>query len=148
MSVFRELEYEIAQDCEANGIGVFSPADPTTRTIFISDIPDDSDADGNPLYPEVLLIVPVPSPPPHEYIDTEYPVLDFWSRSPHSDRSKALLRQVFDLYHRRNAFTTTNWRIYNSHALGNIVDVDRDAEGGKLYRLSVQFRCRNLTHIS
>lgn len=140
MSVFREIEYEIAQDLEAHGIGIFSPANPDNRTIFVGEMPDEAT--------EGIVLLPVPSPPPHQYIDTEYPIIDFWARSPHSDRAKALLRLVNETYHRRYGYSTTNWHIYFSRSLGSIVDVDRDAEAGKLYRLSVQFLCRNLNHVS
>lgn len=140
MTAFRELEYEVAIDMHNHGIGVFSTADPTSRTIYIGELPQDNT--------EGIMLVTVPSPPPHQYIDTEYQIIDFWSRSPHTDRSKALLRQVFDTYHRRAQWTTDHWLIDFSQALGNIVDVDRDRNGGKLYRLSIQFISRNLTHVS
>lgn len=150
MSVFRELEYEIAQDLETHGIGIFSPADPSNRTIFIGELPDSVESTAGVEVPitDAILLIPVPSPGPHQYIDTEYPIIDFWARSPHSDRAKALLRQVFETYHRRAGYSTVNWHIYFSRALGTIVDVDRDSEAGKLFRLSVQFLCRNLNHVS
>lgn len=137
---FKELEYEIAIDMHNRGIGVFNTATPASRTIFIGEIPDD--------VVEGFILIPVPSPPPHQYIDTEYPVIDFWARSPHTDRAKDMLRDVFEAYHRRYDITTANWRIYFCQALGTIVDVDRDANAGKLFRLSVQFICRNLNHVS
>jgi hypothetical protein len=140
MTAFRELEYEVAIDMANHGLGVFSTATPSARTIFIGELPQDTT--------EGIMLLAVQSPPPHKYIDTEYQIIDFWSRSPHADRSKLLLRQVFDLYHRRAQWTTDNWLIDFSHALGNITDVDRDINGGKLYRLSVQFISRNLTHVS
>lgn len=140
MSVFRELIYEIAQDCERRGVGTFSPADPANRNIFIGQFPQDVQ--------EGILLLPVNSPNPHQYIDTEYPIIDFWARAPHTDRATALLRSVYNAYHRNGGFSTTNWRIYFSQSLGTIVDVDRDAESGKLMRLSVQFLCRNLNNLS
>lgn len=151
MSLFRELEFEIAQDAQNHGLGIFATSNPALRTIFVGEMPDsvlDPNTQLQVSIPEAIMLIPVPSPPPHQYIDTEYPVIDFWARSPHSDRAKALLRLVYELYHRRGGYATPNWTIYNSMALGNIVDVDRDTEAGKLFRLSVQFRCRNLSHIS
>lgn len=147
---YRELEVEIAQDMQNAGLGIFATTDPTLRTIFIGEMPDSvEDASGTPVpIVEGIILIPVPSPPPHQYIDTEYPVIDFWARSPHSDRAKALLRAVDERYHRRAGYSTTNWHIYFSRSLGTIVDVDRDSNAGKLFRLSVQFLCRNLTHVS
>lgn len=136
----QRLAKEIAEMLDAAGIGVYSTSDPTQRNIFTGLLPDD--------VAEGLMIIESASPPPHEYIDHEYPVLDFWARSDSTDRAHTLLEQVYGLLHRRNGYQTTNWYIYNSSALGAIVDVDRDREAGKLYRLSVQFTCRNLNNVS
>ena len=131
---------EIAEYLDANSIGVYSTTDPTTRTIFTGKLPAG--------VAEGINIVESASPPPHEYIDHEYPVLDFWARSDEPDRAHYLLEQVYNLLHRHLGFSTANWYIYNSSALGAIVDVDEDREAGKLYRLSVQFICRNLNNVS
>jgi hypothetical protein len=136
----QRLAKEIAEMLDAAGIGVYSTSDPTLRTIFTGKFPS-TVADG-------INVVESLGPPPHEYIDHEYPVLDFWSRSDDADRAHTLLEQVQGLFHRRNGYSTTNWYIYNSAALGAIVDVDEDREAGKLYRLSIQFICRNLNNVS
>lgn len=137
--VNRSLTAEIAQLCHTFGIGVFGGTE-ATRTIFVGTLPETAH--------EAIWLVDVPSPAPHQYIDTEYQVIDFWARSPHTDRSKALLQMVFDNLHRRHHYTTANWSIHFSQALGSIQDVDRDSEGGKLFRLSIQFICRNLNNVS
>lgn len=134
------LAREIAAYLESRGCGVFLTATPEDRTIFVGEWPADV-VDG-------LLLLDVPSPPPHQYIDTEYPVIDFWARSPYTDLAYAKLEAVFEILHRNYAYQTGNWLIHFSRALGNISDVDRDIEGGKLLRLSVQFICRNLNHVS
>lgn len=133
------LAKEIAQLCENLQIGVFS-GPPSTRTIWVGELPDDAT--------EAIWIVEAPSPPPHNYIDTEYIVLDFWARSPKTDRAHALMELVFNNFHRRYHYDTANWHIAFSRALGSIVDADRDREGGKLFRLSVQFISRNLNNVS
>lgn len=135
----RMLTREIAELCENFQIGTFAGS-PTTRTIFVGELPEDAT--------EAIFIVEAPSPPPHQYVDTEYTVLDFWARSPKTDRAHALLEMVFNNFHRRYHYDTANWHIAFSQALGSIVDVDRDRESGKLYRLSVQFICRNLNNHS
>ena len=137
--VSKMLVKEIAELCENFQIGKFS-GDGTDRTIWIGDLPETAT--------EAIWLVDSPSPAPHVYIDTEYSVIEFWSRSPHADRAKALLELVYNNFHRRYHYDTANWHVSFSKALGGIVDVDRDAEGGKLYRLSVQFICRNLNNLS
>lgn len=135
-----ELIYEIAQRLGTAGIGVFNTTDPTTRTIYIEDMPED--------LVEGLMLVSAVSPPPEEYIDTEYIVIDFWARSPHNDRATALLRQVYNHLHRSYDFDTANWHVYWVRSLGSITDASRDQESSKLKRLSVQFICRNLNNES
>lgn len=134
------LAREIAQLVHNAGIGVFSTATPADRTIYVGELPQD--------ITEGMFIIEVPSPPPHQYIDTEYPILDFWYRSPYTDLAHEKLEQVYALFHRKHHYTTANWSIALSRALGTIVDVDREQESGKLFRLSVQFICRNLNNIS
>lgn len=136
----RELIVEVAEDVANHGFGIFGTSNPDARTIFWGEMPA--------TVVEGLLLVDSPSPAPEYYIDTEYLVIDFWAKSPNSDRAKALLRDIFNAYNRRYNWDTTNWHIYFSKALGSIVDVDRDRQGGKLVRLSVQFICRNLNNVS
>lgn len=136
----KELEVELAIQLHNAGIGVYGTADESLRTLFIGEWPEK--------VIEGIMLIPVPTPPPHEYIDTEYKVIDFWARSPHTDRAKALLREVFEFYFRRAQFSTGNWYVSFAKILGDMVDADRDNENGKLYRLSVQFICRNLNHFS
>lgn len=137
MSMFAK---EVALEMEHRGLGVFTTDTPADRTIFVGE------ATETPA--EYLLLIPVPSPPPHIDIDTEYPIIDFWYRSPHSDRAYAMLETVLETLHRRHHYQIGNWWIELSRALGNIQDADRDLEGGKLFRLSIQFICRNLNHVS
>ena len=136
-----EIEAEIGKDLDNNVSGlVFGTSDDSQRNVYVGTFPDGKQ--------EGILILGSPSPAPHQYIDTEYLVVDFWSRSEHTERSKALLRSVYELYHRRYGYTLGDWYISFSRALGSIVDADRDANNGKLFRLSVQFICRNTTHTS
>jgi hypothetical protein len=138
--VDKRLVKEIAELCENFNIGVYATTDPTLRTIFTGELPENA--------VEAIWLVESPSPPPHNYIATEYTVIDFWSRSPKTARGHALLDLVYSNFHRRHHYQTANWDIEFSRALGNIVDVDRDSENGKLFRLSVQFICRNLNIVS
>lgn len=138
--VDRRLIKEIAQLCENFNIGVYAATDPADRTIFTGELPD--------FATEAIWLVESIGPPPHKYIGTEYIIIDFWARSAKTSRAHALLDLVQINFHRRYAYETANWHIAFSHAIGTIVDVDRDQENGKLFRLSVQFICRNLNIVS
>lgn len=128
------LEDEVADWLEQRGIGIVN------ETIFIGEIPAD--------VPAGLLLVPLDVIPPHKYIDTEYPVIEFYYRSAHTDEAKGKMREVYNLLHRRGNYPLVNWYVYFSRALGSISDRGRDVQGGKLIRLSVQFMCRNLNNNS
>lgn len=136
----QRLAKEIAALVHNQGIGIYGTSDPATRTIFTGEMPYD--------VTEGMFIIEVQSPPPHQYIDTEYPVLDFWYKSAYTDTAHEKLEQVYNFLHRRYHYDTANWHIAFSQALGTIVDVDTSLEGSKLYRLSVQFICRNLNNVS
>lgn len=136
----KRLVKEIAQLCENFQMGIYETASPTDRTIFTGEF-DDTTVEG-------LWLVEAPGPPPHSYIDTEYIIIDFWAMSPKTPRAHALLEMAQNNFHRRYNYETANWRIYFSQALGTIIDVDRSREGSKLFRLSVQFICRNLNNLS
>lgn len=138
--VSKRLVKEIAELCENMQMGIYSTADPTLRTIYTGQ-------DVEALVEGIWLVESI-SPPPHSYIDTEYTVIDFWARSPKTARAHALLELVYNNFHRRYHYDTANWHIAFSHALGSIVDMDRDRESGKLFRLSVQFICRNRNNLS
>lgn len=133
------LVAEIARYCQQLSMGQFDGAE-ANRTIWVGLLPDD--------VTEAIWLVESLSPPPHNYVDTEYTVIDFWAISPKTDRAHALLENVFNGLHRRYHYDTPNWHIAFSRALGSIVDVDRGQEASKLYRLSVQFICRNLNNLS
>lgn len=125
---------EIAQLMQQWGVGTVG------TDIFIGELPQG--------ITEGLLMIYAPSPNPHAYIDTEYVIIDFWYRAPGTSEALKKLRDIYNLLHRRHHYTTTNWLVEFSQAIGNINDVDRDREGGKLLRLSIQFICRNLNNVS
>lgn len=131
---------EVALDMQVAGLGIFATSTPASRNIFAGELPEG--------IAEGIYVLESPSPPPHQYIDTEYTVIDFWAVSAKTDRAHDLLERVFELYHRRYDWDTAHWHVFFSQALGSIVDVDRDQQRGKLFRLSIQFISRNLNHVS
>ena len=136
----KELADHLASDFDNRNFGVYDTSDDALRTIYYGEWGDDT-AEG-------LLVVSSPSPPPHQYIDTEYTVVDIFGISPHTDRAINLLRQVYNAYDRAYGYTLGDWYVYNSHALGTIIDTGRTRENSKEFKLSVQFRCRNLYNVS
>src|SRR5688572_22127570 len=109
------LADEIAIKMHNAGLGVYGTSNPDLRTIFTGEMPQD--------VTEGYFIIEVPSPPPHQYIDTEYPVFDIWYRSPKTDRAHDKLEEAFNLFHRNYHYELGRWYISFSQALGTIVDV-------------------------
>lgn len=128
------LADEIADFLASHGIGTVG------TDIWIGLLPQDVTAG--------MFIVTAPSPAPHKYLDTFDVVLDFWYRHPKTNLGYQKLMEVYNMLHRKGNYTTPNFLVYFSEALGQIKDNDRDLEGGKLYSLSVQFIARNTNIIS
>jgi len=134
MSLYTPLITEVAELVRERALGTVGV------DIFIGELPQD--------VTEGFFLVSAPSPAPHQYLDTEYTVIDFWYRTSHTAKGYEKMEQLKNAFHRRENYQTANWYIYFSEVLGSISDVDRDKEGGKLLRLSIQFICRNLNGIS
>lgn len=134
MSLYTALISDVADYLQQRGLGVVG------EDVFIGELPQEVESG--------FFIVSAPSPAPHQYLDTEYTVIDFWYRTPHSETGYQKMEQLKQTLHRRENYQLQSWYIYFSEVLGSISDVDRDKEGGKLLRLSIQFICRNLSGIS
>lgn len=134
MSLYTPLITEVAELVRERALGTVGV------DIFVGELPQD--------VTKGFFLVSAPSPAPHQYLDTEYTVIDFWYRTPSTAEGYEKMEQLKNAFHRRENYQTANWHIYFSEVLGSISDVDRDKEGGKLLRLSIQFICRNLNGIS
>lgn len=132
--IYTSLITDVADFLQQRGLGTVG------TDIFIGELPQDVTAG--------FFLVNAPSPAPHQYLDTEYNVIDFWYRTPYTETGLQKMEQIKQTLHRRENYQLQNWYIYFSEALGSISDVDRDREGGKLLRVSIQFICRNLSGIS
>lgn len=128
------LEQKIADELQTLGFGIQG------QTLFIGQLPPDTDAG--------IFLVAAASPPPHEYLDTEFHVVDVWIRSDYTDYAYKTLQAVYNAYHRRSNYPLGDWYIYFSEALTTPQDMNRDLESGKLFKLSVQFECRNTNNVS
>jgi hypothetical protein len=128
----------------------------TDLVIYISNIPAWNLTPGTNIFdgllPEnaknAIMIMPSPSNSPHEYINTESILIDFWTMYDHTPDGYDMIKQIYSLFHRKENYTLDNWYIYSSLISGNIIDSDRTAEGSKLYKLSVLFTCRPLADVS
>lgn len=81
---------------------------------------------------------------PDKYTTVQYLQLDFWARNADSAVAEADLRFIYNLFHKNQNWTTTNFICFFSSAIGGIDDMDRDPEGCKLMRLGINFIYSNL----
>ena len=95
-----------------------------------------------------VLIIPAPSPAPHEYIDNDNIIIDFWTIYDNTPAGYDMARQIKDQLHRKANYTLNNWYIYSSLAVSDILDVDRTEEGSKQHKISFLFTCRSLANVS
>lgn len=86
----------------------------------------------------------VPAPQPEKYTPIEYKQVSFVTRSANSTVGFDDLSVIKNLLHRAEHYETDNYQVYFSHATGDIEDQDRDAEGSKLWRVSILFIVRSL----
>lgn len=81
---------------------------------------------------------------PDRYLPTFNETIDFWSAYKKSDEGYDKLKEIYFYFHRKEHYTLDSYKIYYSNALGQIMDFDRDAEGRKLWKLTIDFTCLQL----
>lgn len=125
---------EICQYLAANSSGVFTFGTGNTN-LKAGELVRDVDG---------VFAVPSPSPEPDRDVIYETHIIDFWARNKNTATAYEQLRTIYNLFHQNHHYPTNLYLIEYSHALGQPEDQDRDAEGGKLLRLSVEFLIRQL----
>lgn len=81
---------------------------------------------------------------PDRYLPVFEETIDFWAVYKRSDEGYTMLKTLYFYLHRKEHYLLDSYKVYYSHALGQIQDFDRDAEGRKLWKLSVSFTCLQL----
>lgn len=81
---------------------------------------------------------------PDRYLPTFNETIDFWSIYKDSEDGYNILKTIYFLLHRGEHYNLTSYHVYYSNALGQIGDFDRDAEGRKIWKLTVDFTCLQL----
>lgn len=85
---------------------------------------------------------------PDRYTAVESYGINFFASNPNTGEAYRQLRIIYNLLHRMQNYSTTNFEIYFSNATGQIDDLDRDGAGSKILRVSVIFMCSRLALIS
>lgn len=85
-----------------------------------------------------------PSPPPDSYTATDYVHIDFTSLDSSSKLAWDRARYIYELFHQNHHWQTQSYYVYYSRADAQIQDMDRTAEGQKMYRATILFTSRRL----
>lgn len=91
-----------------------------------------------------VYMIATPTQEPDKETPVKYQTVDFWARNNKTPTAFSNLNALYNFFNRKEAYVTTNYEVYFSHALGEIEDVDRDIENGKLMRVSILFIIRSL----
>jgi len=95
-----------------------------------------------------VFVVAAPSEPPDKETGILYQSVDFWARNADTAKAFEHLTEIFNLFDRRHHYTARGYFIHFSHHDSMIEDMDKDAEGAKLLKLSTRFILNSTTAIS
>lgn len=95
-----------------------------------------------------VFVVAAPSEPPDKETGILYQSVDFWARNADTAKAFEHLTEIFNLFDRRHHYTARGYFIHFSHHDSLIEDMDKDAEGAKLLKLSTRFILNSTTAIS
>lgn len=131
---------EIADYMATRGLGTVG------ENLFIGELPINQ-TDGGGVTSGVY-IVNGASEGQHEYLDTNYDQIDFWSANRLTESAYDALENIKDILSRASNYQTTNYYIYFSHDVSGIMDMDRSGDGLKLFKLTIRFIYRDKNIIS
>lgn len=115
------------------------------NNLIVSEVPRDTDG---------VYLIASPSPEPEKYSPIRRSIVDFWARYRDSYTAYVKLREIYDALDRMyqyeigDAENPNKFEVYFSFSLGQVEDQDRDNEGGKLVKLSMEFIYRDVDTIS
>ncbi len=107
--------------------------------LFVGEIPRDTDG---------VYAIADPSPEPDKETGIIYQDISFWSRYTNDATGFDKLAEIYNFFDRRHHYSTDQYFIHFSHAMGQPEDMDRDAQNAKLLKLSVMFILNRDSNIS
>lgn len=107
--------------------------------LFVGEMPRGKDG---------IYMIADPSPEPDKETGIIYQDISFWSRYTNDATGWDKLAEIYRFFDRRHHYATDQYYIHFSHAIGQIDDMDRDAEKAKLLKLSIAFILNRNINIS
>jgi hypothetical protein len=127
------LSEEIANYLAANGIGTVS------EDIFVGHFTVDPDS--------CTMIFGAGAAEQEKYLDTQYTVVDVWTRSQSSKTKEGELRlyTIYQLLHQMQNYPIgDNFYVYFAYATSQVQDMDRDNQQRKLLKITFRFMYRDM----
>lgn len=73
------------------------------------------------------------------YLDTLYGEIDVWAVSASTTEAYGLIQDVYSVVERNSNYDLANYYVYFSHVTFLPADMDRTADGLKLFKMTVRF---------
>lgn len=108
--------------------------------LFIGEFPPDGD--------NMVMVFAAGGDVPDMYVDTKYATIDIWVRDRNSDGGYTRLLGIFNILQRMQNVKLTQYYVYFLHAMTDILDMDRDAQGRKLYKITFRVIYRDTYGVS
>ena len=86
-----------------------------------------------------VFAIAAPSESPDKETGIIYQSIEFWARNDDTAKAFIHLTEIYNFFDRRHHYSTNNYFIHFSHCESQLEDMDKDAEGAKLLKLSVRF---------
>jgi len=83
------------------------------------------------------------SEPPDMYTPIVTYTVDFWAINSNARTAHEDLEYIFQLFHQNDNITTPSFYSYFAYAPNVILDMDRDGESRKMFKLTIVFICRD-----
>lgn len=127
-----DIANEVAQYIANAGFGTYG------TDIFVAQIP--SDTNGIYVSPSGGI--------PNDYVPIEQSFVDIYVKNTSSSTAATTINQIKRFIHRMHNTEINNAYIYTLLVIGDVEDVERDLEYGKLYKITVEVVNRDTTLIS
>lgn len=95
-----------------------------------------------------VFAIAAPSEMPDKETGIMYQSIEFWARNDDTAKAFTHLTEIYNFFDRRHHYSTNKYFIHFSHCDSQIEDMDKDAEGAKLLKLSVRFILNAQTALS
>lgn len=127
-----DIAYEVGLQLQSSGFGTLGV------DIFIGQIPPDKQG----------LYVMRSGGTPNKYVPIEETVVGIYSKNVQSSTAISALETIKRHFNRMHSTETVNSYIYTYLVIGDVEDVQRDAEYDKIYKITVQVLHRDKALIS